>query len=232
MLSLKLGLSLNTTKQALWFPTDESSLENWYRKGTGIQTVDGLVNVSAWQDYSENEFWVGQTNAAERPTFDKGVITFDGSDNLQMGNGTEPSFQTSLTGDYTIGVRLKPTGTVSNYAVLGDNTTAGHFIKLSDDDTIFVKSGGTVKGISITDGSKFTDGGYFILTRDSSNFTLFWNGVQQSQVAAVAGTQLIDTIGGRFIDTEDYVGDISEVQIYSSTSAALTANINARLSTL
>lgn len=37
MLSLKLGLSLNTTKQALWFPTDESSLENWYRKGTGIQ---------------------------------------------------------------------------------------------------------------------------------------------------------------------------------------------------
>lgn len=149
-----------------------------------------------------------------------------------MGNGTEPSFQTSLTGDYTIGVKLKPTGTVSNYAVLGDNTTAGHFIKLSDDDTIFVKSGGTVKGISITDGSKFTDGGYFILTRDSSNFTLFWNGVQQSQVAAVAGTQLIDTIGGRFIDTEDYVGDISEVQIYSSTSAALTANINARLSTL
>ena len=59
--------------------------------------------------------------------------------------------QISLTGDYTVGVRFKPTGTVANYAVLGDNTTAGHFIKLSDSDTIFVKSGSTVKGISITD---------------------------------------------------------------------------------
>jgi len=232
MLSLRQSLGLNTKKQSHWFPTDESSLENWYRKGTGIQTIGGLVDVSAWWDYSENEFWVGQTNAGERPTVANGVITFDGSDNLQMGNGTEPSFQTSLTGDYTIGVRLKPTGTVSNYAVLGDNTTANHFIILFDNDTIRVKSGGSVKGISITDGSVFTDGGYFILTRDSSNFTLFWNGVQQSQVTAVAGTQLVDTIGGHYIDTKDYVGDITEIQIYSSTSAALTANINTRLGSL
>ena len=230
MLSLKLGLSVNTTKQALWLPTDESSLENWYRKNTNVQ-IDVSRNVTSWWDYSENEYWVGQPNAGERPALVNGVITFDGSDNLQMGNGTEPSFQTSLTGDYTIGVRLKPTGTVSNYTILGDNTTAGHFIKLQDDDTIYIKSGGTVKGISLN-GRNFSNGGYFVLTRDSSNFTLFWNGVQQSQVSAVAGTQLIDTIGGRYIDTEDYVGDISEIQIYSSTSAALTADINSRLSTL
>ena len=228
MLSLKLGLSLNTTKQAVWLPTDETSVVAWFRKatkiGTSPYTSPPLGPVTFWVD-DTGVHLMQQSNAAERPTIANGVITFDGSDNLQ---GTE----ISLTGDYTIGVKLKPTGSVSNYAVLGDNTTAGHFIKLSDDDTIFVKSGGTVKGISITDGSKFTDGGYFILTRDSSNFTLFWNGVQQSQVAAVAGTQLIDTIGGRFIDTEDFVGDITEIQIYSSTSAALTANINTRLSTL
>jgi hypothetical protein len=225
MLSLKQGLSLNTTKQALWFPTDETSLEAWYRKGG--RSWSPTYPVQFWLDWSVNANLMVQLTAAEQPTFSaNGAVTFDGSDNLQS-----PT-QISLTGDYTIGVRLKPTGTVSNYAVIGDNTTAGHFIKLSDDDTIFVKSGGTVKGISITDGSKFTDGGYFVLTRDSSNFTLFWNGVQQSQVAAVAGTQLIDTIGGRYIDTEDFVGDITEVQIYSSTSAALTADINTRLSTL
>mgnify|MGYP004451715033 CR=1 FL=1 len=226
MLSLKQGLSLNTIKQSHWFPTDETSLEAWYRKGTGIVHVLNELNISAWNDQSSNSIDMEQAVDTEQPYELAGIVTFDGSDNLQS------TSQISLSGDYTIGIKLKPTGTVSNYAVVGDNTTAGHFIKLSDDDTIFVKSGGTVKGISITDGSKFTDGGYFILTRDSSNFTLFWNGVQQSQVAAVAGTQLIDTIGGRYIDTEDYIGDITEIQIYSSTSAALTAEINTRLSTL
>jgi hypothetical protein len=224
MLSLKKSLSLNTTKQALWFPTDETSLGAWYRKASGITESSGAV--SEWADQSSNSIDMAQAVAGEKPTFANAVVTFDGSDNLQS------TGQISLTGDYTIAVNLKPTGTVSNYAVLGDNTTAGHFIKLSDSDTIFVKSGSTVKGISITDGSEFTDGGYFLLTRDSSNFTLFWNGVQQSQVASVAGTQLIDTIGGRYIDAEDYVGDITEIQIYSSTSATLTKNINARLSTL
>ena len=224
MLSLKQGLSLNTTKQALWFPTDETSLEAWYRKASGIKESSGAV--SEWTDQSANSIDMEQATAGEKPTFANAVVTFDGSDNLQS------SSQISLTGDYTIGVRFEPKGPVSNYAVLGDNTTAGHFIKLQDDDTIYIKSGGTVKGISITDGSVFSDGGYFVLTRDSSNFTLFWNGVQQAQVSAVAGTQLIDTIGGRYIDTEDYVGDITEIQIYTSTSAALTADINTRLSTL
>ena len=224
MLSLRQSLGLNTKKQSHWFPTDETSLGAWYRKASGITESSGAM--SGWTDQSSNSIDMAQSVAGEKPTFANAVVTFDGSDNLQS------SSQISLTGDYTIGVKFKPTGTVSNYAVLGDNTTAGHFIKLSDDDTIFVKSGGTVKGISITDGSKFTDGGYFILTRDSSNFTLFWNGVQQSQVAAVSGTQLIDTIGGRFIDTEDYVGDITEIQIYDKRSQTLTDLINTRLSTL
>tara|TARA_R110002051_G_scaffold255395_1_gene314506 strand:+ start:790 stop:1464 length:675 start_codon:yes stop_codon:yes gene_type:complete len=224
MLALKLGLSLNTQRIAVFAPTDETSLEAWYRKASGITESSGAV--SEWSDQSSNSINMVQATAGEKPTFANAVITFDGSDNLQS------TSQISLTGDYTVGVKLKPTGTIANYAVLGDNTTAGQFIKLQDEDTIYVKSGGTVKGISITDGSLFTDGGYFVLTRDSSNFTLFWNGVQQSQVTAVAGTQLIDTIGGRYIDTEDYVGDITEIQVYSSTSAALSAKINTRFSTL
>ena len=168
-----------------------------------------------------------QLNAIEQPSIaTNGIVTFDGSDNLQS-----PS-QISLTGDYTIGVVLKPTGTVSNYAVLGDNTTAGQFIKLFDDNTIYIKSGGTVKGISFSTAQKFSNGGYFVLTRDNSNFTLYWNGEQEAQVAAVAGTQLIDTIGGRYIDTEDYVGDITEIMIFSTTSPILTNEINARFATL
>ena len=225
MLSLKKSLSLNTTKQSLWQPTNETSLEAWYRKATDITEISDAV--SEWADQSSNSIDMEQSVADDRPTFANGVVTFDGNDcNLQS------SGQISLAGDYTLGVTLKPTGTVSNYVVVGDNTTGAHFIKLQDDDTIYIRSGDGVKGISLTSGAKFTDGGYFVLTRDSSNFTLFWNGVQESQVSVIAGTQLLDTIGGRFVDNEEYIGDITEIQIYSSTSAALTANINTRLATL
>jgi len=227
MLALKLGLSLNTLRNAVFSPTDKASLEAWYQKATGIVLTGGLASeISAWNDQSSNSIDMVQATLSEQPTYAAGVVTFDGSDNLQS------TSQISLTGDYTIGVYFKPTGTVSNYAVVGDNTTAGQFIKLQDDNTIYIKSGGSVKGISLTSGARFIDGGYFVLTRDSSNFTLFWNGVQEAQVAAVAGTQLLDTIGARATDVEDYIGDITEIQIYSSTSAALTASINTRFSTL
>tara|TARA_R110001599_G_scaffold9391_1_gene46428 strand:+ start:633 stop:1325 length:693 start_codon:yes stop_codon:yes gene_type:complete len=230
MLSLKQGLSLNTIKPAP-FPASLSAStlakqEAWYRKNTGfVSTV--MPKLAAWNDQSSNNINMLQLNAIEQPSIaTNGIVTFDGSDNLQS-----PS-QISLTGDYTIGVVLKPTGTVSNYAVLGDNTTAGQFIKLFDDNTIYIKSGGTVKGISFSTAQKFSNGGYFVLTRDNSNFTLYWNGEQEAQVAAVAGTQLIDTIGGRYIDTEDYVGDITEIMIFSTTSPFLTNEINARFATL
>jgi len=222
---MQLGLSnIIKSKVGGWLPTNEISLEAWYKKGVGITESSGAV--SEWADASSNSIDMAQANTSEQPTYAGGIITFDGSDNLQS------SGQISLTGDYTIGVYFKPTGVATDYAILGDNTTGGHFIKLNDEDTIYIKSGAGVKGISLTSGASFKDGGYFVLTRDSSNFTLFWNGVQEAQVSVIAGTQLLDTIGGKATDNFDYIGDITEIQIYSSTSTDLINNINSRLSTL
>lgn len=224
MLALRQALSLNNTKNPKWLPSDDASLVAWYRKGTGI-SFDGSA-VTQWADSSSNNHDMAQANASEQPTYSNGVITFDGSDNLQS------SSQISLTGDYTIAFLFKPTGTVDKYAVLGDNTTAGHFLKLFDDNTIYVKSGGSVKAINLTGSNLFTNGGYLVLTRNSSKFVLSWNGVVQAQPTAVAGTQLIDTIGGRFVDTEDYIGGITEVIIFSTENSSLTENINKRLAVL
>ena len=225
MLSLKQGLSLNTTKQAIWLPSDEALLSAWYRKGTGITESSG--SVSEWADQSGNSNDMEQPNSAEEPTIANGIITFDGSDNLQMQSGA-----IAFVGDYTIAAKIKPTGTVNHYVVIGSNTIAGYFVKLFDDDTLYITRAGASKGLSLGGGRKFTDGGYFVLTRDASNYTLYWNGVQEDQVTALSGLTVFDTIGGRYVDSQDYVGDVTEVQMYASTSAALTANINTRLSTL
>jgi hypothetical protein len=62
--------------------------------------------------------------------------------------------------------------------------------------------------------------------------TLWKNGVAQTVTKTVSGTSLIDVIGLRRTDLNGFDGTIKEIQIYSSSSADLTANINDRLSTL
>ena len=62
--------------------------------------------------------------------------------------------------------------------------------------------------------------------------TLYWKGVAQADTETKAGTASIDAIGVRKTDTNPYEGTISEIQIYSSSSAALIANINDRLADL
>ena len=75
MLSLKLGLSVNTTKQALWQPTSVVALQAWYRKASGITESSGAV--SEWSDQSSNSINMEQSVAGEKPTFANAVVTFE-----------------------------------------------------------------------------------------------------------------------------------------------------------
>jgi hypothetical protein len=54
----------------------------------------------------------------------------------------------------------------------------------------------------------------------------------QSDTEVLSGTADIDAIGVRKTDLNPFNGTISEVEIFSSTSAALTANVNTRLASL
>ena len=63
--------------------------------------------------------------------------------------------------------------------------------------------------------------------------TLWKNGVAQTGTTpTLAGTALVDAIGIRRTDINAFEGTIKEIQIYSSSSADLTANINDRLAGL
>jgi len=225
MLALKQALSLVSTKGAggaAWTPTDESTLEAWYQFNVGI-TLNGL-NVSEWADQSTNSRDMVQADTAEQPVYNGGSITFDASNDTNL----QTTSQMSFGDDFTLGIKMNPTST--NGTFVADNTTANELFKISSSDAITIKIDGSAAVIGLDSGTFGDD--YIVLTRVSDVFTLYKNGVAQSTPQTLAGTIDIDALGIRRTDVNGFSGRIKEVQIYSTSNATLTANINARLSTL
>ena len=226
MLALKLGLSLvSNRKLGSWLPTDETSAVAWYQNKTGI-TLNG-TDVSQWAD-SANSYDMDQATEDEQPAYNAstGALTFDSSDDQSL----QTSSQISLAGAFTIGIRLYPTGDF-DATFIGDNTSNNHLLKYTSTSNIRIKIGGTAGNIPLDSGTFGDD--YLVITRDGSDvLTLHKNGVAQSTTITKSGTALIDAIGVRATDINSYDGTISEVQIYSSTSSGLTANVNDYLSSI
>tara|TARA_R110000764_G_C10861533_1_gene366659 strand:- start:48 stop:725 length:678 start_codon:yes stop_codon:yes gene_type:complete len=225
MLSLKQGLSLSS-KKALggWTPTDESSLEAWYKNAVGI-TLNGS-DVQTWADSSANSYDMIQDTATEQPAYSGGILTFVSADT----NSLQLAGQISLTGDFTLGFRINTSTT--NGSFIGDNTSTNEYFKYSSASRVSFKVAGSSPTNLDLDSGTFGDD-YLVITRASDIFTLWNNGVAQTGTTpTVAGTCLIDVIGLRRIDLNGFDGTIKEIQIYSSSSADLTDNINKRLETL
>mgnify|MGYP003649025021 FL=1 len=226
MLALKQALSLVSTKVGGvgggWSPTDESSLEAWYQNQVGI-TLNGS-DVSQWDDSSSNGRDMVQADATEQPAYSAGALTFDSGNKTNL----QTTSQIEVTDDFTLGIKMFPT--TANGTFIADNTTANELFKISGSSQITIKIDGSQIALDLDSGSLGDD--YIVLTRASDVFTLYRNGVAQSTTQTLAGTIDIDAIGIRRTDVNGFDGTIEEVQIYSVSNATLTANINARLSTL
>ena len=167
-----------------------------------------------------------QATATEQPAYSAGVLTFVSADK----NNLQTAGQISLTDDFTLGLRINTSTT--NGSFLADNTSAGELFKYNSNSKITVKIAGSANTDLDLDEGTFGDD-YLVITRLSSVLTLWKNGVAQTGTTpTLAGTSLIDTIGIRRVDINAFDGTIKEIQIYSSSSADLTANINDRLSSL
>jgi len=228
MLKLGLDLSLSSIRpQGEWTPADETSLVAWYQNKVGI-TLSGS-DVSVWRDSSSNSYDMLQDTATEQPAYDAGtgVLTFVRGDL----NNLQTTGQIELSGDFTIGIRVNP-AIAGAGTFLGDNTTTKELFKFASGIRMTVKmdlSGAIQLDL---DAGTFGDD-YLVITRVSNVLTLWQNGVAQTGTTpTLAGTADIDAIGIRFSDNDAFDGTIKEVQIYSSSSAGLTANINDRLATL
>ncbi len=228
MLALKLGMSIGGSNRPMggWTPASEGTdLVAWYKNKEGI-TLNGS-DVSAWADSSTFSHDMVQATASEQPAYDAstGALTFDKT----AAQSLQTTSQISISSDFTVGVRLDPSAV--NVIVLGDNTTSNEFFKISNSTTLRFKTDGTQVDITVNDGNLNADN-YLVVTRASNVVSLYVNGTLQTDTETLAGTVDIDAIGVRATDANPYDGIIKEVQIYDSTSAALTANINTYLSTL
>ena len=204
-----------------WQPTDESSAVAWYQKDTGITHSSGAV--SEWAD-SANSYDMVQADTNEQPTYAGSSITFDGvNDSLQT------TSQISLAGAFSIGIKLYPS-TYGN-TFLGDNTDNNELFKFTNGSTIRFRADSVNVDLSLDSGTFGDD--YIVITRDSSNDLYLWvNGVIQTGTGSSSSVSDIDAIGIRNSDQNSFNGNITEIQIFSSESTALTNNINSRLSTL
>ena len=220
-MKLGLGLSLSSIRpQGTWSPDDEATLEAWYQNAVGI-TLNGS-NVSQWADSSTNSRDMVQATASEQPAYSSGTLTFDNSNTQNL----QTSGQVSLSGAFTIALKITPTS-FSN-VIIADNTSANEFMKITNSSTIRIKVDGSAADFSLDSGT-FGDC-YIVFTRDGSNLITLWkDGVKQADTETKAGTVDIDCLGVRKTDLNAYDGDMEEVQIYSSTSSSLTANVNSRL---
>ena len=233
MLAQRLSLSLPTIKPSgEWSPDDEATLEAWYQNRTGLSLTGGLSPlVTDWADSSPNGHDMTQGTATERPEYTSigGILTFDQAktQNLQTAS------QISLTGDFTIGIRINPSTPIADAgSFVADNTTVKELFKYQSNSRITVKidlSGATNLDL---DSGTFGDD-YIVITRVSDVLTLWRNGTAQTGTTpTLEGTADIDAIGIRATNADAFDGTIQEIQIYSSSSAALTSHINDRLSTL
>jgi len=220
MLALKQALSLSSTKiLGAWSPGQEASLVAWYQYQTGI-TLNGS-DVSEWADYT-GVYDMVQATAVNQPAYSSGTLTFVLAD-VQF---LQTTGQISLAGDFTIGFRVQATGTFLG-TVLGDNTTANEFMKFNGAASFRVNIDGTAQNFVITSAGD----DYYVLTRSGTTVTLHQNGTATSPTRTFSGTADIDTIGDSN-SSASFNGTMKEIQIYSSTSAGLTANVNTRLAGL
>lgn len=222
MLALRLGLSLGSPRpMGGWTPADETTLEAWYQKGEGI-SLNG-TDVSEWADSTTNGHDMSQATATEQPAYSNGVLTFDPTDT----NNLQTTTQISLADEFTIGFVANAES--YNNVILGDNTTSNEFFKYSASNKFLIKIGGTSKTFTLDSGSWGDD--YVVVTRDGSSVITIWlNGEKQADTETLSGTAEIDAIGVRATDVNPFEGTVEEIQIYTSISDDLTANLNSYLS--
>jgi hypothetical protein len=219
---LGLGNSLVNSSVSSWAPSNESTLVAWYQYQTGI-VLNGS-DVSAWKDYTGN-YNMEQDSVINQPAYSSGTLTFNGANTEFL----QTTGQIELAGDFTIGFRVHPATFLGT--VLGDNTTANEFMRFNGASYFRVSIfGNTAQNFDLLTPA---DDDYYVLTRSGTTITLHQNGATAySHVFSPLETVDIDAIGIRRTNTSPFNGTMKEIQIYSSTSSALTANVNARLASL
>lgn len=239
MLSLRQGLGLDTmdaVSDSSWQPSNESCLEAWFKKDTGLTLVDsgGTDYVSNWADSSSNSNDMAQTTASKRPSY-------SGSPNNELvfptvssGDWLTSSSNILLAGEFTLVFKIHPsfpsgTSSSSGYIISDNQSLTRTTIDIGTENEIIWRFAFQPAGfstITLDAGRTFGDD-YLVLTRDGSDtITLWHNGVSQADTNSASGTYAVhfESISNSVV--KQFAGTIEEIQAYSCSNATLTSNIN------
>ena len=199
-------------KPNVWNPTLHTGLEFWFAKGTGITESSNAI--SRWTNYVNTSQSFSQGTADEQPTLVAAsdyAIDFAGGDSLE---GTQFTF-----GDaFVIGIKFTvEDANAANDVLMGDNTSANNFLRLNDANTIGIKTSSSQGTVDTASATQFNSGvtTHLVVARDGSNVVRFWvDGTIIASTVTKAGDFLVDTIGARATDTNEFSGKIWEIVAY------------------
>ena len=216
----------------VWNPTKDPKLSVWLAYNTNIVDDEGAV--SSWtSSVAGTDISWEQETADDQPTKIASSpiygVSFAGDEYLT-------GDQVTITGTFTIGIKFKIlTATASNDVLVGDLTTAGHFIRVNDTNTVALKNGGGQKSIDVNGASVFTTNSYhdMVVSRNGSNLIEIWlNGVKQTNTNTMSGNFLLDGLGAREGVTNYFSGVIYEVIISTGQSDELSLQVSNHLKAL
>ena len=227
MLSLGNKLSLNSTDS--WSPLSEGQKLQMFYEYKSLGSTD-IALVSVWNDGSSYNRDLEQSTDSQKPSYtaSTGEVTFDGSnDALTTGSPV------TLDGEFTFAIKMNFADPISNDTLLASNNESNNFIKVINTDSLNMKFSSSSALInfdsSISSGSDI----YFIITRDGDNVvSVNINGTTQSDTVTRAGSFIIDTLGVRSTNLNDFAGAIYEAQVYSFQAPRLTRHIETRFNNI
>ena len=210
-----------------WLPTDESSLEAWYKFGTASVKTGTFT----WPDSSANTYDMIQATSGNQPSHTGGPVGFTAAneDHLALASGV-----VQFAGAFTFGFRVNPNA--NNVIILGKIGSTSEMIKFGPGaDEMRLKPASANVDFTLSSGD-VKDDAYWVISRDgSNNTTVYKDGAQVDSAQTCAGTFDISQMGRRYHPSATnnfFEGDIYEIILFDSTSADLIANVTARLAGL
>ena len=212
----------------VWNPTKDDA-KFWLGHNSGY-SLDGAT-IRHWDSLDVYGGRFSQSTEAQRPVIEHGAALFDGTDDYLAGT------QFTLTGAFTIGVKLKIVEEVANNDVcIGDLTTANNFIRLNSVTQIGIKTTGSQKTIDSNEGGEIfneNDTRCLVIGRDDADLVTAWvDGIAQIDTETSAGSFLIDGLGARSGPANLFSGIIYEFIVFNQSSDELSKNLSEHLMAL
>ena len=164
IIGIKNTIPISNNLISKWLPSDESTLEAWYRNKEGI-TED--VGVASWADSSSNSYDMVQATDSQQPAYNAstGALTFDDSDEQYLKSSSDIGGTDGLDTGFVIGFKIN--AGKNNIVNLGHSDSSTEMIKFgpSGNNVVRVKPASSNVDFTMESGHNVQDDCSWIIVR-------------------------------------------------------------------